>query len=205
MEIKPSDLSPKEMHKLIIGCVVPRPIAWICTVNAEGQTNLAPFSFFNGVCARPATLSVSFSYNPGRPDHKKDTLRNIEANREFVVNVAAEPQQQTMHATSGDFDVDVSEIERFGLTCVPSVCVQPPRILESPIQFECSLRQAIPIGEGPGSATLVLGTIEQIHVHDRLIDNALHIDAEALKPIGRLAGDTYCYVHDIFDLGPRPR
>ncbi|TVR33415.1 MAG: flavin reductase family protein [Spirochaetaceae bacterium] len=205
MEISPAALEPRQMHKLIIGSVVPRPIAWVSTISTEGRTNLAPFSFFNGVCASPPTLSLSFSYNPERPDHKKDSLRNIEATGEFVINVAAEPQQETMHATSGDFDIQISEIERLGLTTAPSVRVTPPRIFESPIQFECRLLQMIPVGQGPASATLVLGTVQHIHVDDHLIDNDYHIDIRALKPIGRLAGNSYCYVHEIFDLGPRPR
>lgn len=205
MQIMPSQLSPQEMHKLIIGCVVPRPIAWISTVDGSGRTNLAPFSFFNGVCASPPTLSVSFSYNPNRPDHKKDSLRNIEEIGEFVVNVVNEPRESVMHATSGDFAVDVSEIERFGLTTAASVEVRPPRIVESPIQFECTLANSIPVGQGPGSATLVLGRVVRIHVADDLIDDGYHVDLQALKAVGRLAGNTYCYVHEIFDLGPRPQ
>lgn len=205
MEIAPDTLTPREIHKLLIGGIVPRPIAWISTIGANGTTNLAPFSFFNGVSSNPPLLSVSFSYNPDSADHKKDTLRNIEATGEFVVNVVHEPDEKIMHDTSGAFEPSESEIERFGLTTGPSVTVRPPRVMESPIQFECSLEQSLPLGEGPGSATLVLGRIRHIHVDDALIDGGNHINAAALKPIGRLAGNAYCYVHEVFDLGPRPR
>lgn len=205
MEITPDTLTPREMHKLLIGSIVPRPIAWISTISTSGATNLAPYSFFNGVSSSPPLLSVCFSYNPDRSDHKKDTLRNIEATGEFVVNIVREPNEQVMHATSGAFDQSESEIERFKLTTGPSATIRPPRVLDSPIQFECTLERSIALGDGPGSSTLILGRIRHMHIDDTLIDEGNHIDAATLKPIGRLAGDTYCYVHEIFDLGPRPQ
>ncbi len=204
MTINPRDQGPREMHKLIIGCVVPRPIAWISTLDSEGATNLAPFSFFNGVASNPPTVSVSFSYNPDREDHRKDTLRNILATGEFVVNTVGEPQEKNMHASSGDYPLGRSEIDALGLTTVPSKTIAPPRIGESSVAFECVLDRTIQIGAGPGSATLVLGRVLSIEVEDTVIGESLHVDVGALKPIGRLAGNGYCYVRELFDLGPRP-
>ena len=204
MTIRPENYGPKELHKLIIGCVVPRPIAWISTVDPQGATNLAPFSFFNGVASNPPTVSVSFSFNPHREDNRKDTLRNILATGEFVINSVGEPFETQMHASSGDYPLGASEIEALTLTTVPSRTVAPGRLGESGVAFECRLDRTIPIGSGPGSATLVLGRVLCIEVVDGLVNEQLHMDLGALKPIGRLAGNGYCYVRELFDLGPRP-
>ncbi len=204
MQIDPASLSPKEMHKIMIGSVIPRPIAWITSTNPGGTTNLAPFSFFNGVCAKPATISISFSYNPDREDHKKDTLRNIERTGDFVINVVSEPHQQVMHNSSANVPMDKSEIEALGLETLPSSVVKPPRLAVARIQMECTLHQLIPVGDGPGSATLMLGRVHLIHVDDRLIDDANHIDQQGVQAIGRMAGSSYCFVREIFDLGVRP-
>ena len=205
MTLDPKDHGPREMHKLIIGCVVPRPIAWVSTIDTLGATNLAPFSFFNGVASNPPTISVSFSYNPNREDHRKDTLRNILATAEFVVNTVGEPHEEKMHASSGDYPLGSSEIDALGLTTVPSKTVAPPRLAESSVAFECALDRTVEVGTGPGSAVLVLGRVLSIEVEAALIDEGLHVDVGALKPIGRLAGNGYCYVRELFELGPRPR
>lgn len=204
MTINPRDHGPRDIHKLIIGCIVPRPIAWISTLDSDGATNLAPFSFFNGVASNPPTISVSFSYNPDREDHRKDTLRNILATGEFVVNTVGEPHEKKMHASSGDYPLGSSEVDALGLTTVQSRTIAPPRLAESSVAFECVLDRTVEVGEGPGSATLVLGRVLSIEVADALTDDKLHVDVAAMKPIGRLAGNGYCYVRELFDLGPRP-
>ncbi len=203
LEIQIDTLSPADAHKMLIGCIVPRPIAWITTLNPDGSVNVAPFSFFNGVCSSPPTISVSMSYGPGRRDGKKDTLLNIEREGEFVVNVVAEPHEGVMNESSCDFPEGMSECVELGLGTVASSALRTPRLAESPISFECRLFKTVPVGDGPGSAVLVLGTIVRAHVRDELIDDGLHIDVESLRPIGRLAGTSYCYVRDSFSL-PRP-
>ena len=202
--LSPGELSPKDVYKLIIGCVVPRPIAWISSVDTDGRLNLAPFSYFNGVSSRPAVLSVSFSYNPDSEDHQKDTLRNIRATGEFVVNVVTEPHEGAMHASSAPYLADQDEMSALGLTPLASQVVKPPSLEESPIRLECRLYDSHQIGEGPGSATLVLGEVVNIAVRDDLINERLHVDHQALRVVGRLAGNRYTYVHEIFDLGRRP-
>ncbi|TVR61227.1 MAG: flavin reductase family protein [Spirochaetaceae bacterium] len=204
MEIQIDKLSPGDAHKLLIGCIVPRPIAWITTLNPDGSVNVAPFSFFNGVCSSPPTISVSMSHGPGRRDGKKDTLLNIEREKEFVVNVVAEPHEEIMNESSCDFPEGMSECLELGLSTFPSRTIRTPRLAESRIRFECRLFKTVPVGDGPGSAVLVLGTIVHAAVDNALIDDGLHIDVESLRPIGRLAGTSYCYVRDSFSL-PRPR
>ncbi|MFW5786336.1 MAG: flavin reductase family protein [bacterium] len=202
--LTPADLTPREVYKLMIGCVVPRPIAWITSLNDAGVVNLAPFSYFNGVSSQPAVVSVSFSYHPERPEKAKDTLRNIRATGEFVINVVSEPNEVAMHGTSGEYPPETSELVLYGLTEATSRKVRPPSVGESPIRLECALYDTVQVGSGPGSATLVLGEVVNISVRDDLIDERLHIDHKAMKPVGRLAGSNYAFIHEIVDLGPRP-
>ncbi len=202
--LTPSDLTAGDVYKLMIGCIVPRPIAWISTVNADGRGNLAPFSYFNGVASRPPVISISFSYHPERPEHRKDTLRNIYASEEFVVNVVSEPNERLMHASSEDFPPDTDESTELGLRMVPSAKVRPPSVADSPIRLECRLYGSHQVGAGPGSATLVLGEVLNIAVRRDLINERLHIDHASLQAIGRLAGNNYAYIHEIVNLGSRP-
>ncbi len=204
MEIEPARHQPKELYKLLIGCVVPRPIAWITTVGPQGEVNLAPFSFFNAVCSSPPTVSVAFSYNPDTADHCKDTLVNLRRAQEFVVNVVAEPYETAMTASSADYPRGVSETEALGLTTVAAKRGNTPRLAAAPIALECVPVREIAVGEGPGSATLVLAEVVHLTVRDELIDERMRIDLDALRPIGRLAGNRYCYVREIFEI-ERPR
>jgi flavin reductase (DIM6/NTAB) family NADH-FMN oxidoreductase RutF len=202
--LTPKELTPRQVYKLMIGCVVPRPIAWITSVDADGKGNLAPFSYFNGVSSNPAVISVSFSFHPERPEHSKDTLRNIRTTKEFVVNVVTEESAAAMHASSGEYDPSEDELDAQGLTRVASQVVRPPSLAESPIRLECRLYDSHQVGSGPGSATLVLGELVNVAVRDDLINDRLHVDHEKLHVVGRLAGTTYTYVREILDLGPRP-
>lgn len=206
MEITPHDLSAGEMYKLLIGCIVPRPIAWVASQDSHGVNNLAPFSFFNGICSKPLTLMIVNSYKPGaaESDHRKDTLRNIVAIGEYVINVVTEQTMVAMNQSAADYPPEIDEFAEVGMTPAASRTVRPPRVAESPINFECVLQQTIPIGEGPGSGTIILGTVRHMHVRDDLIDERYRIDMHGLQPIGRLAGHGYCYVHDIFDLERKP-
>ena len=203
MEIRPTEHQVKDLHKLIIGCVVPRPIAWVTSLAENERVNLAPFSFFNGVCSNPPTVSISFSWNPGSDDHLKDTWRNIRARGEFVVNMVDEAHAERMNLTSADFPPGESELEYAGLETAAPATGATPRIAGAPVCFECSLSHSIDIGEGPGSATLVLGTVRHVYVADGIIDDRLRVDVHALRPVGRLAGAQYCRVRDVFEM-PRP-
>lgn len=195
VEIDPSTLPVKEVYKLLIGGIIPRPIAFVSTTSPEGVINAAPFSFFNGVCSNPPTLMVSIARKPDGT--KKDTLRNIEATGEFVVNGANEYIAAALTHCGAAYPYGVSEVSKAGLTTLPSQKVKPPRIRESFIQFECKLDREIEIGDGgPGSSTLVLGRIELVHIEKAAYSNG-RIDPSVLHPLARLGGFNFSTIGEI--------
>jgi flavin reductase (DIM6/NTAB) family NADH-FMN oxidoreductase RutF len=201
LEIDPQTADQTALYKLLIGCVVPRPIAWVSTVDADGVRNLAPFSYFMAITDDPPTLAFSSSPRGerGTARTKKDTLRNIEALGEFVVNVVDDPCAERMNLSSGDYAPEVDEFALTGLTPAPSARVKPPRVAEAPINLECRLLRVIPVGHAP--ANLVLGQIVHFHVRDDVYDaGSGRIDLHRLRPVGRLAGNLYTHVHDIFEM-----
>ena len=198
-QLDPQTLGERETYKLLIGCVVPRPIAWVSTIDLDGRRNLAPFSFFNGIGSNPPALSISINYVDSR-DQRKDTLRNISDTSEFVVNIVDEDLAQAMNATAANYPSGVDEFEIAGVMAAPSTTVRPARVADAPVSLECKLFTLVPVGEGPGSATVVIGVIQMIHVRSDIIDERHHIDITKLYPIARLAGAGYAYVHDTFDM-----
>lgn len=199
VEFNPIDVPQRDLYKLLIGAVVPRPIAWVSTISPDGVPNLAPFSFFNGVASNPPSLVFSVSYREST-HQPKDTLANLQASGDFVVNMVTEPLATAMNITAGEYPPEVDEFQRAGLTPISSIQVSAPRVAESPVQFECRLNQIVPIGEGPGSARLVIGTIVYIHIADAIYREPYKIDITAYQPIGRLAGSSYTRVNDLFEL-----
>jgi flavin reductase (DIM6/NTAB) family NADH-FMN oxidoreductase RutF len=196
MELDPNAIGEAAAYKLLIGCVVPRPIAWVSTVDAAGVRNLAPFSFFMGVCGEPPT--IAFSSGP-REGGRKDTVRNIEAGGDFVVNVVDDAHAEAMNATSGEYAPEVDEFAVAGLPAAPGVRVKAPRVATAPIGLECRLVEIVRIGRGPHS--VVFGEIVYLHVRDDLYDAATgRIDVAALRPVGRLAGHMYSRTHELFEL-----
>jgi flavin reductase (DIM6/NTAB) family NADH-FMN oxidoreductase RutF len=198
-QLDPQTLGERETYKLLIGCVVPRPIAWVSTLDLAGVRNLAPFSFFNAIGSNPPALSISVSYVDGL-DQRKDTLRNISDTGEFVVNIVDEDMAKAMNATAASYPPSVDEFEIAGVAAVPCVTVRPARVAGAPVSLECKLFTLVPVGEGPGSATLVIGVIQMMHIRSDIIDERHHIDITKLRPIARLAGAGYAYVHDTFDM-----
>lgn len=197
--LDPNDLELIDRYKLLIGSVVPRPIAFVSTVSKDGVTNVAPYSYFNVVCTDPPTLLFCPNIN-GRTGQKKDTLKNIEDTGEFVINVATEDIVQQVNQSAGEYPYGVSEFEKTGLTPIASDTIKAPRVKESPIQFECKLNQIVPVGDGTkGSGFVVLGTIQRFHYDENVYDNG-KIILEKLKPVGRIAGIGYCRVNDTFDI-----
>ena len=196
MQLDPRTMKQESTYKLLIGCVVPRPIAWVSTVGPDGVNNLAPFSFFMGVCGDPPT--IAFSSGPRRRD-RKDTVRNAEHTGDFVVNVVDDDRAEQMNQTSAECPPEVDEFALTGLTAAPGVRVRSPRVMEAPISLECRLAQVIPVGRGPHS--LVLGEIVYFHVREDLYETSTgRIDMARLRPVGRLAGHAYTHVHDIFHM-----
>lgn len=199
VEIAPEAVAWNSLYKLMIGAIVPRPIAWVSTVNDAGMNNLAPFSFFNAVCANPPTLLFTASVR-GADGGEKDTLRNIRANGEFVVNVVTETLAEAMNLTSTEFPAVVDEFAAAGLTPLPCARVRPARVGESPVSFECLLDQVIDVGDQPGGGSIVIGRIVYLHVIADVLIDSDKIDITRLQPIGRLAGNAYCRVNDLFDM-----
>lgn len=198
MEFNPADLDAATLYKLVTGSVVPRPIAWVSTVNPEGRPNLAPFSYFNAVCAKPPHLLFCPGLHaPGQP---KDTLLNVRATGEFVVNIVTEALVNAMNESSATVPPEVNEFELAGITPAPSVVVRPPRVLESPVQFECKAVHIYTVGEEVGAGSVVIGEVVHMHVDDRVLYGRDKISLEALKPVGRLAGRAYTRVSDVFEL-----
>jgi len=198
MELNPENLKPREMYQWMVQTILPRPIAWVSTVNAAGATNLAPFSFFAGVCARPPTLM--FGPANDRFGHPKDTLRNVEATGEFVVNLVSESLGELMNATSATLPYGESEFERFGIASTPSVVVRPPRVTASPVAFECRLDRIIRFGEGPIAGNAVFGTIVRMHVRDEILNAEGQVDVRSFAPLARLGGDLYASLGELIRL-----
>jgi flavin reductase (DIM6/NTAB) family NADH-FMN oxidoreductase RutF len=196
MIIDPQNLNPKELYQLLIDVIVPRPIAFVSTVNAHGVPNLSPFSFFTGVTSLPPSLCISITRRRG---DKKDTLLNIEATRDFVVNIVDEDLAEAMNIASADYPREISEFERAGLTPVQSHRVKSPRVAEAPLSLECRLLQIVEVGAPPYTTSLVLGEILQFHIREGLLISG-RIDFSRLKAIGRLGGDFYCRTRDLFEM-----
>ena len=197
MIINPSEHEYNNIYKLMIGCIVPRPIAFVSTISPEGIRNLAPFSFFNGVCSNPPI--VLFSTVIRKDGKHKDTLNNIEATKEFVVNIVSEDFAEKMNICSTEFPPEVDEFKQSGLTPIPSDLVKPPCVKESRINMECKLVQIVHFGTESGGGSTVFGEVLCFHVADELFDN-FKIDPDKLHPIGRMGGPTYTRTTDRFDL-----
>ena len=203
MEINPSSLPHQSVYKLLTGSILPRPIGWISSVDECGVPNLAPFSFFNVVCSNPPTV-VFCPMIRGVDGKTKDTLNNIRATGEFVVNIVTEELVQAMNLSSVEAPPDVNEFEFAGVTPEASLTVRPPRVRESPVHFECRVRQIVEISSEPGGGSLVIGEVLHIHVDERVLMGGDKINLSALKPVGRLAGGGYVRVTDVFEM-ERPK
>ena len=191
-----SKLPAREVNGWMTSAIAPRPIAWVSTISAAGRTNLAPFSFFQGVTSNPPTLMfVPVNNRDGQP---KDTLRNIREVPEFVVHVVPFSQAEPMNASAATLPYGESEFERFGIATTPSTRVRPPRVAAAPVAFECTLHQIVDIGEGPLAAHVVFGRIQLMHLADTVIGTDGRIDAGKLDLIGRLSGDGYCRTTERF-------
>jgi flavin reductase (DIM6/NTAB) family NADH-FMN oxidoreductase RutF len=198
MRLDFSALATRDAYQWMISTILPRPIAWVSTISPEGKTNLAPFSFFQGVTANPPTLMFVPVNN--RQGIKKDTVRNIEAVPEFVVNLVSHRLAEQMNATAALLPYGESEFEKFGIAATPSAQVRPPRVAEAPVAFECRLHQIVHIGEGPLSANVVFGRILAAHIRDDVLGADGRPDARKLDLIGRLGGEDYTTTRDIFTI-----
>jgi flavin reductase (DIM6/NTAB) family NADH-FMN oxidoreductase RutF len=205
LSINPADHESRQVYKLMTGIIVPRPVALVSTVDSKGVPNLAPFSFFTGVGSNPPTVlfcpvvrSRSIAAN-ARPDHRKDTLRNVEETGEFVVNVVSEAIAAAANATAAEVPPEVDEFSLSGLTPLASKVVRPARVAESPAQMECKVLQVIYTSREPGGGVIVLGEIIRFHVRKNLVVD-FRVDPAGLDAVGRMAGNTWARTHDRIEL-----
>src|SRR3954470_14876636 len=189
-----TSLKPRDAYAWMIGTILPRPIAWVSTISADGRTNLAPFSFFQGVTSNPPTLM--FVPVNTRDGSKKDTVRNIEQVPEFVVNLVPFSLAEPMNATSALLPYGESEFETFGIAATPSQRVRPPRVAAAPVAFECTLDRIVQIGEGPLAANVVFGRILVAHVSDAVLGADGKPDPGKLDLVARLGGEGYARTTD---------
>jgi flavin reductase (DIM6/NTAB) family NADH-FMN oxidoreductase RutF len=196
--IDPQSTDPGDVYKIMIGAIVPRPIAFVATVSAEGARNLAAFSFFTAVSANPPVVCFSpMVRSSGRGE--KDTLRNIAATREFVVNIVSEDFAGKMNLTAPEFPPEVDEFVVSGLTAVASDLVRPPRVAESRIGMECKLIEIVSVSVKPLGGSLVIGEVLRFHIDDTIVEN-FRIDPDRLHPVGRMAGNSYVRTTDRFEM-----
>ena len=198
MIIDPSDLNPHSLYKLLIGSVVPRPIAWTSSMSREGIRNLAPFSFFTVASRQPPMLCISLGPPPetekGGERSAKDTLSNIEETEEFVINIVSLPLSNSMFESSKNHPSETDEFETAGLTPAPCEVIGAPRVEEAAVSMECLLDRILALG----TDHLIIGKMVRFHVKDELYENG-RINVAKLQPLGRLAGN-YTKVETIFEL-----
>jgi flavin reductase (DIM6/NTAB) family NADH-FMN oxidoreductase RutF len=192
--IDPDTLDARGRYNLLVGSVVPRPIAWTSTVSREGVRNLAPFSFFTVASRQPPMLCISVGPRPDE-DLDKDTLSNVEETGEFVVSIVSLPLSNTMFESSKNHPPEADEFEKAGLTPAPCEVVGAPRVEEAGVSMECLLDRVLPLG----TDHLVIGRMVRFHVRDELYGENGRIDVAGLDPLGRLAGD-YTKVETVFEL-----
>ncbi len=197
-QLDPTTTSPVRLYHHLIRCIVPRPIAWVSTLSECGVTNLAPFSFFTGVGIDPPTLC--FCPMNRRDGTRKDTLLNLEAVPEFVVNVVPADQAEAMNLSAADLERETSEFEISGIESSPSSKVRPPGVKLSPVHLECEVLQILNLGSGPLGSNLVIGKIVHLEIADTVLDADGFIDPTKLDLIGRMGGDAYATTRDRFDM-----
>jgi flavin reductase (DIM6/NTAB) family NADH-FMN oxidoreductase RutF len=196
MRLDFTSLHARDVYAWMVSTILPRPIAWVSTISAEGRSNLAPFSFFQGVCANPPTLM--FVPVNTRDGAKKDTVRNLEQVPEFVVNLVPFVLAEQMNATAVLLPYGESEFEKFGIASVASERVRPPRVAAAPVAFECTLDRFVHIGEGPLAAHVTFGRILIAHVNDAVLGSDGKPDPAKLDLIGRLGGELYARTTERF-------
>jgi flavin reductase (DIM6/NTAB) family NADH-FMN oxidoreductase RutF len=198
MVIDVSKADVVSVYQALVGVVNPRPIAWVTTLDGQGRVNLAPFSFFNAFGANPPV--VVFSPTNRRDGSKKDTLLNLEAVPEFVLNAAVEDLAGPMNATAKELPRGQSEAEYASLALEPATKIRPPRVAASPVHLECRVRQIVPVGEGAIAANLVIGEVLLIHIDEAVLDPSGRVDPRKLRTIARLGGNFYCRSTDLFEM-----
>lgn len=197
MTIDPQKCDSRSVYQVMIGVIVPRPIAFVSTMSAAGVSNLAPFSFFTGASANPPVICFCPMVRPN--GSTKDTLNNVRETREFVVNIVSEEISRQMNLCSGEYPPDVDEFEVSRLTGIASEVVRPHRVSESPVQMECRLVEIVELSVKPLGGSMVFGEVIRFHLNDEIAEG-FKIDPDRLNAIGRMGGPTYTRTRDRFDM-----
>jgi len=188
--IDPISLETKELHKILLSSIAPRPIAFASTIDSNGNVNLSPFSYFNVFSSNPPILIFSPSRRV-RDNTTKHTLENAIETKEVVINVVNFPIVEQMSKSSIEYEKGVNEFIETGLTQVKSLLVKPPRVLESPISFECKVQDIVSLGESGGAGQLIIAKVVQIHIDKKFLDKNGDILSEKLDLVARMGGDWY--------------
>ncbi|MCZ6554312.1 MAG: flavin reductase family protein [SAR324 cluster bacterium] len=194
-EFESAGKDPVALYKLMIGSIVPRPIGFVATIGREGVTNLAPFSFFNGVTFNPPTVLFAAIDRQGE---RKDTARNVEEVPEFVVHIVSEDIAERMNVTCGDYGAHISEFVEAGLTAIPGTRVRVPRVAEAKVAMECRVTHHLRIGTAPAATSLVIGEVIYWHIDDGVLTESGRVDADKLQAVGRMGGVEYARTLDRF-------
>lgn len=190
-----AELTPKERYKLLIGTVIPRPIAFITTLSRDGRRNAGPFSFFNVLTHDPAIVAIGVeNYDDGR---MKDTSRNIRDTEEFIVHIVDDALTAQMEICAIKFGPDVDELTEAGLETVPGTMVRAPRIVTAPAALECRRYMTLEVGK---AREIILGQVLGVHVRADAVDERLHVDQLKMDAIGRLGGHSYARTREQFDI-----
>lgn len=185
LSIDPSKIPTKDLHQYILGAVSPRPIAFASTISTEGVPNLAPYSFFNAFSSNPPILIFSSNRRVSN-NTTKDTLKNVEDTGEVVINVVPHAIVRQMALTSIEYGPEVNEFVKSGLTPLPSECVRPFRVAESPVQMECTVEKILPLGEGGGAGNLIICRIVRMHISESVLNEKGRIDPHKIDLMGRM-------------------
>ena len=197
MVIDLSALEARHAHDILTGCMIPRPIAWVSTVNADGKANLAPFSFFTGVSWSPPV--VAFSAVNRADGSMKDTVVNIRQTKEFVIHIVSADLLKTMEETAKPIPYGEDAACVHGIHLLPSQAVKPYRIQEAKVALECKLEQIVTVSEGANAGNLILGRVQLLHVKDDLLLDGREVDWHGLDALGRLSGNRYCTVRSVIE------
>lgn len=198
MFIKVEDTNPQDMYKLLVSGIIPRPIAWVSTQNQQGVQNVAPYSFFTVASVNPPILAIT--HVAPRAGGEKDTLANLKAVPECVVNIVSASQAEAMNASCAPYDNNTSEFEQAQIAAAPSELITPLRVADSAVGYECKLREIINLSGLPAGGQLILLDVIGVSVKDGLLNEAGLVDAKQLDAIGKLGGDDYSYCRDRFAL-----
>ena len=193
--LDPKELPIPKLHHYLLGSIGPRPIAFASTIDAEGNRNLAPFSFFNVFSANPPILIFSPARS-GRTNTTKNTHDNVKTVPEVVINVVTYDMVHQMSLTSSPFEAGVDEFEKAGFTPIASDTIRPFRVKESPVQIECKVLEIKELGQNGGAGNLIICEVQKIHIDERVLDENQMVDQKKIDLVSRMGGNWYCRAND---------